>query len=539
MKLTKERIISAFLTAALSVSVFSACSKNKNEASDKLSAEALKTAEYPLKTDETLSLWMRHHVGAAPANRPDYSKFPRMEELYKQTGVKLEISYADNGREDEQFNTLMASGNLPDMIYYDWQHITGGADVAIRSNYITALNDLIKDYCPNYSKILESDPVYAKMARTDSGNYYMFNGYQRTEKLRENDAERSASCGYTLRKDWLDELGMQPPETIDEWYAVLKAMKEKKNVSAPLTLNFSDEYAYQDLIGAYDTSSGFYQENGRVIYGRTQPQYKAFLEEMHKWYAEGLLDEQVMSNSDERVAEKMINGTAAASFTWIGAGIGRWIDAGRVLDDSYDLIGVKPPTLNKGDTSRFGNYFLPFPHIGIAISAESGKKELAAKFLDYGYSEDGAIMYNYGTEGESYEIKDGQPVYKEPENGMNHSDFLTIYTFSTGNWPYKVLTMQNDYFYTLPQQFQAVEAYKQTDYSNRILPPISHTLDESEEVSRLERIINNYADEMMKKFILGKEPLENFNSYIETMNSLGINRLTELKQNALDRYNRR
>ena len=55
----------------------------------------------------------------------------------------------------------------------------------------------------------------------------------------------------------------------------------------------------------------------------------------------------------------------------------------------------------------------------------------------------------------------------------------------------------------------------------------------------MERLIVNYADEMMKKFILGKEPIENFDLYISELQRLGIDRLMELKQAALDRYNRR
>ena len=40
-----------------------------------------------------------------------------------------------------------------------------------------------------------------------------------------------------IRKDWLDDLGLEVPETIDEWYTALKAFKEEKGATAPLTLN--------------------------------------------------------------------------------------------------------------------------------------------------------------------------------------------------------------------------------------------------------------------------------------------------------------
>lgn len=536
----QRQIICYFAAAAILTASLTGCGGGaSNQHVRTLSAEELKTASYPLDTDETLTMWMRHHVGAPAAGQPDYSTYPRVAEGEKQTGVSLDITYADNGQEVEQFNLLLASGDLPDMIYYDWLHVTGGADEAIRGGYITALNELIQDYCPNYCAFLKEKPEFAKMARTDSGNYYMFNSYTAANQEKDKDKERAATCGLMMRKDWLDELGVQPPETIDEWEAVLTAFRDQKGASAPLTFNLADEYAYQNLIGAFGIGPGFYQDSGRVVYGQMQPGYKEFLTVMHRWYVSGLLDEGIAAVNDARATEKIINGSSGATFGWIGAGMEKWLQDGREMDPRYDLVGVAPPVLRKGEVSNFGNYFSPFPHIGIAISATSEKKELAAKFLDYGYSDQGALMYNYGVEGVSYELKDGKPVYLLPPEGMTRTDFLTLYTSSTGNWPYKNLTIGKDYFYSLPQQLQAVDAYTKTEYQNFILPPITQTTDEAEEASRLERLVLTYADDMMRKFILGKEPLENYDTYIETLQSLGISRLIELKQEALNRYNRR
>lgn len=70
------------------------------------------------------------------------------------------------------------------------------------------------------------------MARTDSGNYYMFNGYPAADHDKEADLERSAICGFVLRKDWLDELGLEAPETIDEWHNVLTELKQKKGIQS-------------------------------------------------------------------------------------------------------------------------------------------------------------------------------------------------------------------------------------------------------------------------------------------------------------------
>lgn len=539
MKRRYRRFLPVLATAIAVVAMLTACQNEEVEKPDStLSPEALKTAEYPLETDEVLKLWMRHHVGAQVAGQPDYGKYPRMAEMEQKTGVSLSISYANNGQEEEEFNLLLASEELPDMIYYDWLHIPGGVDEAIRGGYITALNDLIAEYAPNYGAFLEEQPEYAKMARTDSGNYYMFNSYPVTKLSEEEDRKRSASSGFFIRKDWLDALRLEPPETISEWHTVLKAFKEK-GVASPLTLNLSDEYALQGLIGAFGIGSGFYQENGRVIYGREQPEYRDFLSEMQKWYQEGILDEDILTINDERVHTKMRDGACGIAFGWIGANMERWIKEGKELDPNYEVIGLKPPTIQRGETSKFGNYYSPFSHIGVAVSASSDKKELAAKFLDYGYTGQGALLYNYGIEGVSYEMIEGKPEYKLPPDGMTRSDFLTFYTMSTGNWPYKDLTMDNSFFYSLPQQDQAVKAFCATEYADYLMPPISQTSEEAEEASRLELLISNYADEMMKKFILGREPLENFDLYIANLKEMGIDRLVELKQVALARYNRR
>ena len=44
---------------------------------------------------------------------------------------------------------------------------------------------------------------------------------------------------------------------------------------------------------------------------------------------------------------------------------------------------------------------------------------------------------------------------------------------------------------------------------------------------------------MIIKFIRGEESLDNFDAYLNTLNSMGIERLREIIQNAVDEYNSR
>ncbi len=51
--------------------------------------------------------------------------------------------------------------------------------------------------------------------------------------------------------------------------------------------------------------------------------------------------------------------------------------------------------------------------------------------------------------------------------------------------------------------------------------------------------IDTYRDEMLLKFITGKEPISKFDSYVEQLKKIGIEEVIKLQQTALERYNNR
>ena len=70
-------------------------------------------------------------------------------------------------------------------------------------------------------------------------------------------------------------------------------------------------------------------------------------------------------------------------------------------------------------------------------------------------------------------------------------------------------------------------------------PNVTPTAEESEEYSTIMNEVETYRDEMTNKFILGTESLDNFDQYVETLNSLGLQRAIEIEDAALERYNER
>ncbi len=99
--------------------------------------------------------------------------FPVTEELERQTGIDVEWILPTRGQEKQQFNILMASGDLPDIIEWRWPDYPGGAEKALADGVITPLNEL-RDYTPNLNQVLSQNTLFDKLSKTDSGKYYMF-----------------------------------------------------------------------------------------------------------------------------------------------------------------------------------------------------------------------------------------------------------------------------------------------------------------------------------------------------------------------------
>ena len=72
----------------------------------------------------------------------------------------------------------------------------------------------------------------------DDGTWFCFPNFG-------NDRETSGT-GFAVRKDYLDAVGAEAPQTVEEWYDVLTKFKTELDLTAPLTFEarwFFLEYA--------------------------------------------------------------------------------------------------------------------------------------------------------------------------------------------------------------------------------------------------------------------------------------------------------
>ncbi|MCI6885334.1 extracellular solute-binding protein [bacterium] len=544
----KSNKVLALLTAvSLSAGLLAGCggsasSASSSAADSSTAADSANAAteefSYPMSGKE-LTYWCELNTNVS-ANYTNMGDTPFGQGLMERTGVTITYLHPPTGQLNEQFNLILADGDLPDIMEYTWQSYPGGPQKAIEDGNILALNDIIDQYCPNLKAYLEAHPDVDRQCKTDEGNYYMFPFVRGDDSLR-------VSTGLMIRQDWLNDLGLEMPTTIDEWHDVLTAFKTEKGATAP----FAFEYTTPSLrnnwpfMSAYNTTAEFYVgDDGKIHYGPAEENYKEFLATMNQWYKEGLLDPDMPTAQLDQVSAKMTSGASGASLGWIGSRMGVWTTAAKETDPNYDLEAAPVPTLNKGETAKMG----PMDNVvvnngGAAITTRCKDIEAAARLLDWAYSDEGHMYYNFGTEGESYTMENGEPVYTDlilnNPDGLPIAQAMSGYIRGNYNGPFVQDVRYAQQYYTMDCQKKAQATWTVPEASEHVLPPITPSSGESEEFSAIMNEINTYRDEMTLKFILGTESLDNFDKFVDTMNQMNLKRAIEIENSALDRYNAR
>lgn len=524
-----KRKIAFLLTLAFLIVGYSGCGANaKKTKGDKVTSSYGTT--YPLETNgEVLSMWVIHSV------HPEYKSYqdvPFYQELQKRTGVTLDIQGPTGGQFAESFNLMIASGDLPDLIKYDWaeKKVAGGPEKYIKEKYIIALNDVIDAYAPNLKKVLKENPDIDKAVKTDQGNYYVFPTFTGGNTL--------SWGGPAVRQDWLEELGMELPETIDDWHNMLTRFKNEKNSTSPL---FWIDWLLESsgfLSGAYGEIMGYYiDENNKVTYGPANPGWKEYLRTMNQWYKEGLIDKDIATLDVTGQGSRILSGKNGAFLT-TGASLGAYIPQMQELDPKAKFVGVPYPVLNKGDKPKFGVYDLKYTGLGsIAISAECKDLELAAKFLDYLYTDEGRMLGNFGIEGETYNMVDGHPVLTDKILKSDNIE-MELKKYAMGEFTVKdTRAYQQTMVY--PEQNAAIETWSKTEAQKHKMPILLPTEEESNKIAGAVTEIETYVDEMLFKFILGSESLDNFDNYVAHLKELGLEEVLSVYQGLYDRYQQR
>jgi putative aldouronate transport system substrate-binding protein len=294
--------------------------------------------------------------------------------------------------------------------------------------------------------------------------------------------------------------------------------------------------------GAWGIAAEFYQADGQVKFGMIQPEFKEFVETMHRWYKNGLIDQDFAITNRELQDARMTNHELGTVHSWAGSGLGAYLNLMKD-DPEFQLIGVQPPSLRKGEISplgQVGNRFVP-TYIA-AVTTKAAEPEKIVRWLDFAYGPEGHMLFNFGVEGLTYEMVDGYPKYTDlilnNPDGLPVAQAMASHFRASWGGPF----VQDMRYY---EQYASSEAQKEAianwaKAKNDIaMPTVTLTAEESETLARIMSDVNTYADEMVIKMIMGAEPIDKFDQFVNTLIQFGVEDAVAVQQAALDRYNNR
>lgn len=462
----------------------------------------------------------------------DYSSVQYVNEL---TGVYVSFENASMENAATLFNLHVASGDWADMICGPDIYYAGGSGKAYSDGVLLDISAYLEEYAPNYNAIISTDSAVYRSAVNDEGNVIQFcsllGSFMQSE-------------GTVIRQDWLDQVGMEVPTTIDALHDVLKAFQTELGCTNPFYMNSAcnqlltsyNLYYYQDL-SAGDLS--IYQIDGAAASSFTSDRYRSWLETMHQWYAEGLIDPDFIS-----VSSSMFGGHDEELLA--ADNIGVWWGNINSMTNYYTICPAEnfdiTPAFIYG-TDEQVNHITSTSTLfagGTALSATCSAPELACGWLDYWYGDDGIMLMNYGVEGESYELKDGEVQYTDlvMNSPFNIDSAVALKLYSIAGCSFGVQLDERTFPFYIDCQMEAVSNWTDPCDGAWAYPAVTFSTEESDVIGTRGPDVSTYISESVPRFIMGELNIaDEWDNFVSTVNSMGMEACVEVYQEALDRYN--
>lgn len=506
------------------------------------SGKEKKVIEYPVSDGETLSIFC-----VTPSRVDSVTDIISFGEAEKITGVNIDWVEVSFMAVTENTNLMVASGNYTDMIVAMNAAATGNAlssmitlDEALKQNILADLTDYLPEYAPDYYSMIADDSELMNQITTMEGRIATF--FQIYDSI-------VAIRGDIIRQDWLDDLGMEVPQTYDQLHETLLAFKAKYDCEYPYLMNQTTCDFYQ-LTAGYDipgytcgsNNLGLYVIDGQVYSTLNSDGYREYIDMLATWY-----QEKLFSANFTNIVNGFMDGTREQLLVTDQVGVQYVSNNGSVgyaaeaLDPDFAMSPLPNITKEEGQQVHFIEDYSKL-NTAVNIFAACENIELACEYLNYFYTEEGSLLATYGVEGIDWEYgKDGLPEFIDKV--MQHESLspnmaaqtVTMSSAWIGKYPERIKT----YFYT-DQQFTNNQIWMSNADSEYMLIGVTSPLsDNVEEYNAMVSDITTYADTMVLSFIIGNTSMDEWDSFQKQLEALGINECVEMMQEAYDyRYNR-
>lgn len=588
----KKKLLALLLTAALALTILSGCgSKTESASGSSAASPAPDSAPAAVSTPETTP--QEEEASAEEASIPeeeeevvegpvagdkdfDWSVFEPLSEepvtltmfytqppplaaimdspndmslLYQKfeeiTNVHIDFQMVNMMDASTTFTLMIASGDYCDITndalnYYDT------ADQAYEDGIAVDLMEY-PDSVPNFMALMEKYP----QIRTDLET---LEGHILNMPRIDIPIGQAAENGLLIRKDWLDELGLDIPNSYDEMHDVLAAFKSSYNVTDPYIMPYQVLSPWGLMSAGYGIpavadANNFYVDlkTDKVALSTISDAYYDYLCMFRDWYQEGLINPNFVSQASNIPDESIISTEQTGIWFSDLSYIKTYQELLASINPNSELALMGDPGIDDQRSGYMEKQFTSAGRGGFSVSEQCDDVALALSWCDMWYNPDLTQFINYGYEGETFEYdENGKPVL----GGIIVNNDLGLPSLKMANGVY--LCTSGGFIYDLHKydlEFTdlQLEAYTKwiitaDDPSTVVTADFPGgaklTADEADAVTTAMGDINTHVGEMALKFVTGAVELtpESYAAYVTDIEGMRLQEALDAMQSAYDRY---
>ncbi len=318
--------------------------------------------------------------------------------------------------------------------------------------------------------------------------------------------------GWIYREDIFKELNLTLPTDWDSFLAVCKALKEKYPNSYPFTLRnltnqnlkFFDEFSQQFGVTMQNANPSLDPVTNTYITPLCNDKSRVMLEKLRELIDLGYMDVAALSNNTAGWVEDMASGTSFITHDKAFQ-VEAFEQAGQEVNPDYAIgwwtnIPLVDAAADSYHNSLFQDYATGYAW---AVTTRCADLELALRYLDWMYSDEGVHVLSWGIEGKSYEVDaDGNKQFIE---GFDTTNMANYYYLGYADFSANIATRS-------PKTREMI-LDTMADAKQGIAKPIALIYNEEEQ-----QAINTYFEnwkakqaEYVQKFLLGQLELNDTN----------------------------
>ncbi|UXN31885.1 ABC transporter substrate-binding protein [Glutamicibacter sp. M10] len=473
--------------------------------------------------------------GSKTALAPDFNTMTVVKNWEKDTNVHINWENLPETVFQEKKNLILAGGDLPDAFFNSGLTDSEIATYAT-SGTLIPLEGLIEKNAPNLSKLLNERPDIKAAITSSDGHIYSLPSIEELGLVQFPNQ-------LIVNTAWLKKLDIPMPKTVDEFHDALKAFKEKdaSGTGKTIPLSFMPGSWCADIVdliaalgGIPDNADHRIVQDGKVIYTPTQEGYKKAVQTLHTWYKEGLIDPESFSQDDKAYLAK---GKAAkenlGSFVWWETP--EMVGADRAKD--YAIVPVLEGVDGQRIASQSNNQEIA--RGAFAITNVNKYPAATIRWADHLYDPVESAQANWGPIGETLK-KDEKtglltqiPVKEGESEGERRQKVAPSGPKANTAENFKTVVAPEP---RAAERQKVVNEFYKPFAGNEGYPAVPLSNDELQEISTVETDAASLVEQKVAKWIVTGGIEDEWDEYVAQLQSVGVDRMVEVYQTALDRY---